>query len=624
MERLPAWAVPLRGRAGLDDLRPGIEPGCVVLRFGLSAREIDGPGDDRAGWLCLRNPRLVLRARTPGDVVAVLAEAEFQVHAGRVAVCFLAYDAAPAFDPAFRVRRPGGSGDLLAWIGVYEHAWAVDRLPGVAVSPFRRRRWRASVSASEHARQVDRARAWIAAGDVYQINLTQRLRTRCAGDPWALFQRLAAAQPSAHAAFLNAGERILCSASPELLFRLDGEEIVTRPMKGTRPRGLGSEADREIAVELLRSAKERAENLMIVDMARNDLGRIAETGTVRVTSLYDLERYPTVWQLTSTVRARTTRSVPEILRALFPAASITGAPKVRAMEIIAGLETDARGPYTGSIGVWGPGRRAEFNVSIRTAVIDPQSGRAEYGTGGGIVWDSRAAEERAETRWKAAVAASSRRPRDFDLLETMLWTPERGFVLRERHLARLLDSADYFGFAAAETRLRGLLRRLESAWRARDGGAHVLRLRLDRSGQVRWRSRPAPPPPVSPWEVALARDPVDPADGLLYHKTTRRHLYARARRAAGPGVADVLLWNRRGELTESTIANLVLEWGATAWTPPIACGVLPGTMRADLLASGRMRERTLTVEDLSRAERAWLVNSVRGWIPIRVARRSPL
>jgi para-aminobenzoate synthetase/4-amino-4-deoxychorismate lyase len=396
----------------------------------------------------------------------------------------------------------------------------------------------------------------------------------------------------------------------------------TRPMKGTRRRGPTLDADDRLASELVRSAKDRAENVMITDMARNDLGRVAVPGSVQVTALCALERYPTVWQLTSTVRGSAAAPVPACLGALFPAASITGAPKVRAMELIAELEREPRGVYTGSVGVWGPGPLVEFSVAIRTVSIDARAGEAVYGTGGGIVWDSRPRAERAEAGWKSRVLVP--RPRRFQLLETLLWEAGAGYLLVERHLARICGSAAYFAFPADEEEIRRRLRRAERGWRRaevpvrRNSQARVVRLRLDAAGGIRISSAPAPVPSERPWRVALAARPVDPRDPFLFHKTTRRALYDAARRGR-PDCEDVLLWNRRGEVTESTIANLAVELDGEWITPALACGLLPGTMRAELLERGEIREGIVCREDLARAGEIRLLNSVRRWIPAVLA-----
>ena len=411
-------------------------------------------------------------------------------------------------------------------------------------------------------------------------------------------------------------------------------------MKGTAHRGLTAEDDRERARRLRASEKERAENLMVVDMVRNDLGRVAAAGSVKVPELFAVEHYPTLLQMTSTVTARSRAPLPEIVAALFPSASITGAPKPRTTEIIARLEGGPRGVYTGAVGWLAPGRRARFNVAIRTAVVDRERGEASYGVGGGIVWDSEAAVEWRECELKARVLTSAVHdpgpPRGrFELLETMRWTPGEGFAHLAEHLTRLAGLAEYFEFgldlAVVEARLAAF--EISAAASGLPAPERV-RLLVDRSGGVgleatplgeigtdgpageagadsdrAGRDRPSAGP-ARPLRLGLAAAPVDPADPFLYHKTTHRRVYDQAL-TARPDCDDVLLWNPRGEATESCRANLVVRLDDEWTTPPVACGLLPGILRARLLAAGRVRERVVSLADLARCETIYLVSSLR-------------
>jgi len=351
---------------------------------------------------------------------------------------------------------------------------------------------------------------------------------------------------------------------------------------------------------------------MIVDMVRNDMGRIAVVGSVDVTRLYDVERYPTVWQMTSTVQARTHASLPELMRALFPCASITGAPKPRTMQIIAELETTPRGVYTGAIGFMAPGPRAQFNVAIRTVVLDRATGQAEYGVGGGILWDSESAAEYEECRIKAQVL--TRRSPDFALLETLLWTPEDGYFLLSRHLSRLRDSAEYFGIPLDLDRVRKLLDREASRFAGRP---HRMRLLVAGDGLPVCECMPWPAPGDAahdrngPVRLRFAREPIDAADPFMFHKTTSRAVYEAAR-AGVTDADDVLLWNVRGEVTETSIANIVVAVDNTLVTPPVSCGLLAGTFRAWLLERHEVEERVIMRSDLTPETRMYVVNSVRG------------
>ena len=583
-------------------------------RSAVSALTTDGR-DTGSGWRRYRHPLGVLCATHLGDVPPLLAEVRRQTLAGRVAVGWIAYEAAPAFDPAFEVRTPGSV--PLAWFALFaggEEVASPGREPSsAAFEPA----WRGGPGREIYHRAVARIQEHIAAGDTYQVNYTYRLRARWEGDPHACFTTLARAQQSRYAAFIDAGRFAVLSASPELCFRLEDDLLTCRPMKGTAPRGLTLAEDRLQAAGLRASEKERAENVMIVDMVRNDLGRVARVGTVRVPRLWETERYPTLWQMTSTVCAETAAPLDQILLALFPSASITGAPKVRTMQIIKEIERTPRGIYTGCVGVLGPGRRGWMNVAIRTLVVDRQKNLAEYGTGSGIVWDARAAAEFDECRTKTLVLGGL--PPPFQLIETLGWAPGAGLLLLERHLRRIGASAEYFGFACDAEAIR--IRLAEATCGLRR--PHRVRLLLDEQGGIEVSVAPlglrvvslsdAPPRRTARRaRVAVAHERVSRSDVFLHHKTTRRQVYERAL-AANPGREDVILVNEAGEVTEATTANVVVRDGDGYWTPPIECGLLAGTFRGQLLERGAVRERRIAAEELRSAKGIWLINSVRGW-----------
>jgi para-aminobenzoate synthetase/4-amino-4-deoxychorismate lyase len=325
-----------------------------------------------------------------------------------------------------------------------------------------------------------------------------------------------------------------------------------------------------------------------------------------------VEKYPTVWQMTSTIEARTTASLCDTFRALFPPASITGAPKVKTMEIIAQLEPSPRRIYTGAIGFVAPGRRAQFNVAIRTLLLDRKTGRAEYSVGGGITWGSQPEAEWQECLDKAKIL--TRRIPAFSLLETLLWTAEDGYFLLARHLERLEQSASYFGFKLDLPAVRLELERF-AAGLTQTG--HRVRMLVTREGRVTLEAEALPMPDSAPPRVTVAPGPIDSSNPFLYHKTTNRGMYEAAR-AACPGYDDVLLFNEKGEVTESTIANLAVEIEGKLCTPPVECGLLPGTLRADLLERGELVERSITVEEMLRSPRVFLLNSVRGMYRVQV------
>jgi para-aminobenzoate synthetase/4-amino-4-deoxychorismate lyase len=556
-------------------------------------------------------PLRVIAAHTHEQVLPTLNEVERAVRSGCAAIGFVSYEAAHAFDRAL----PKAHAPLpLVWFALYDtltveydRPHAVQCLPSVCSVPAQA--WQPSLDREAYDCALQRIRDYIEAGDVYQVNYTFRLRAAYEGDPLALFWQLYRSQSVPYAAYLDTGAHAILSLSPELFFALEGERIVSRPMKGTAPRGLTLQDDQQQARRLAHSEKDRAENLMIVDMVRNDLGRIAHTGTVRVPKLFELERYATLWQMTSSVEACTDAPLPDIFRALFPAASITGAPKIRAAQIIHELETTPRGVYTGAVGIVLPNRRAQFNVAIRTLHYDRARGRLEYGVGSGVVWDSERRAEYEECLNKAQVILKPRP--EFALLETLRWRPRKGYFLLEKHLQRLQRSADYFGFACDLAQVRQRL--LAFAQEACVGEcAYRVRMLLSREGELHLKAAPLEPERRA-WHVALATQPIEPTDPFLYHKTTHRQIYEQAR-ASCPGCDEVILWNPRGEITEATIANVVVRLKDRLYTPPVDCGLLGGVYREHLLERGIITERVITIDELFEAEAIYLINSVRGWI----------
>ncbi|MBS1251223.1 MAG: Aminodeoxychorismate synthase component 1 [Anaerolineales bacterium] len=563
-------------------------------------------------WLKFCDPHEMLVATHIDDVVPRLRTVEALTNdTGWWAAGFISYEAAPAFDSALQTRPP--SSFPLLWFGLYDEPAPIELPTRRDAKAYVLGDWAPSVSRTAYDEAISRIKAHIARGDTYQVNYSFRLRAPFSGDTWAFFLDLARAQQADYVAYVKAGEAAICSASPEVFFRLNGRHIVSRPMKGTAARGRTLAEDEAQARWLRHSEKNRAENVMIVDMIRNDIGRVAEIGSVRVPSLFNVERYPTVWQMTSTVTAKTDATLTEILTALFPCASITGAPKPCTMHIIADLETTPRCTYTGCIGYIAPNRRAQFNVAIRTVLVDEAAGQAEYGVGGGIVWDSESGSEYAECQVKAQVL-TERRP-EFSLLETMLWTPEDGYFLLDYHLRRLQGSATYFGFPVEIAQVEEQLSALAASLPDEPHKARLLVARDGVGGTPPVTIEAAPlhlDQPARRWKIRLAPAPVDSANRFLYHKTTHRAVYADAHDAC-PDCDDVLLWNERGEITETTIANVVVELDGELVTPPVDCGLLAGTFRAWLLDQRQIREQTITIEDLKESDEIYLINSVRKW-----------
>jgi para-aminobenzoate synthetase/4-amino-4-deoxychorismate lyase len=564
----------------------------------------------------LTDPAGVLEAMRPEDVMPTLAAAEGAAARGLWVAGFVTYEAATGFDPLLAVRT-WAPGDPFARLPLAWFAMFQQRQETVLPSPRddaapASDAWVPSIDRERYDRAIARIREHIAAGDTYQVNHTLRLRSTVQGDERGLYRDLCYAQRGAHSAYLNAGRYRILSASPELFFRLDGDRLTTRPMKGTAPRGRWLAEDDALRERLTASVKDRAENAMIVDLLRNDVGRIARPGSVRWTKVFEPERFETVWQLTSTVTAelQTGTGLPEVFRAIFPSGSITGAPKVRTMGIIADLEDSPRGAYCGAVGFIAPTSAgppsASFNVAIRTVVVDAETGTAEYGVGGGITWDSSAAGEYDETIAKAKVLTERRPP--FELLESMRRDPDESIRRLEQHVERLRNSAAYFGFAFDEGAVRASM---DSAAVDIDRPVKI-RLRLTRTGMIEVSSTALDRGAPEPVHLALDDEPVDPHDVFLFHKTTvrRRHDDARARH---PDADDVLLINTRGQITETSAANVAAKIDGTWWTPPLDSGLLAGTERAALLAEGAIEERTIDVEEVWVAEELAVLSSVRGW-----------
>ncbi len=574
-----------------NNVTPGSSENCVVL---YDTR--------RQQWLLFERPLRVYVARTLETVASALHAVEHETTNGLYAAGFIAYEAAPAFDAALAVHAPGRF--PLLWFGIYRGPQPIT-FPAAPPVDAPTIHWEPSVDEDEYQRSFHKIKQYIEAGDTYQVNYSFRLRAAFSGDPWQAFVRMIHAQGYGYGAFVTAENWAICSASPELFFQAADGVVISRPMKGTMARGLTQAEDLAQAERLARCEKNRAENLMIVDMVRNDIGRIGDIGSVAAPALFAVEKYPTLWQMTSTVRCTSQTRVTDILRALFPAASITGAPKVRTMQIIAELERAPRRIYTGTVGFLSPERRAQFNVAIRTALVDRRRNTAEYGVGGGIVWDSEKADEFQECATKARILVQTMP--DFDLLETILWMPEDGYVLLDAHLKRLADSAAYF---ARSVDIEAVREQLDALARSLPACPHKVRLVVGQVGAPTVTARVLSPV-AQPYRVRLARSPVDSGDRFLYHKTTRRRVYEQAL-ADAPGYDDVLLWNEKQELTESCIGNVVVEFDGRLLTPPVQCGLLSGTYRAFLIEQGRVSEARIALQDLHRRSRLYLVNSVRG------------
>ncbi len=467
----------------------------------------------------------------------------------------------------------------------------------------------------QYASSIETIHEWIRAGDVYQLNFTFPLHVRIPGSSAVLYGRLRKSQPVKYGAFIHwQPDRRILSFSPELFFRLDelGETrcITTRPMKGTASRGRTTAEDRQIAEWLRTDAKNRSENVMIVDLLRNDLGRLCVYGSVRVEDLFSVERFPSLWQMTSTVTGALRPDVgfEEIFRALFPCGSVTGAPKVHAMELLARIENEPRGIYTGAIGFFSRSRTI-FNVAIRT--LDVAGQNARMGLGGGIVIDSNADDEFRECQLKAEFLTRSIEP--FSLIETLLW--QGAYPLIELHLDRLEDSADYFGFNCDRASIKAALLAEAAAFPGNSPQKVRLLVRPDGSLHITEEKLPSAGSAVpQTGRVCIAPYRTNSRDRMLFHKTTHRALYQESfKTATRAGFCDALFLNQRGEVTEGAISNIFVEKEGRWYTPPIECGVLPGVYRRHLIETQPgIEQRIFTIQDLKNADVIYLSNAVRG------------
>jgi para-aminobenzoate synthetase/4-amino-4-deoxychorismate lyase len=594
----------------------------------LDDARTDGASDARL----YRNPSEIVVARRPEEVAGALERLETLRAGGRDLAGYLAYEAGLAIEPRLAGLGRGSAGPLV-WFGAFEGyetlqpqevpQWLADQAEAsdAAIGPLE-----PSVSLGSHARAFARLREAILAGEIYQANLTIPLTGSWSGDPLALYAALRPAAAAGYGGVIHDGSHWLLSFSPELFFALKNRTVTARPMKGTRRRGGDTAEDAALVAELSASPKDRAENLMIVDLMRNDLARIAEPGSVEVERLFAIESYPTVHQMVSTIRARLAlgSNACDVLRALFPCGSITGAPKIRAMELIAEVERDARGPYCGAIGRIDASGGAAFNVAIRTLRLSPGengAGRAVLGVGSAIVADSDAMSEWRECLVKGGFvresAAKAQAPHGsaaaFDLIETMSFDPQNGIALLDLHLERIRASAAELGFSFDRHAVRNAIQAL--CFEAE--GVATLRLLVARSGAHSLELCPPADTLPVPAMCAVLSLPVDAGDWRLRHKTSDRGFYDAGLAAArGAGAHEALFIRHDGLVTEGCFTNLFVERGEHLLTPPATLGLLPGVLRRSLLDRGRAVEAELRLDDL--ADGFLIGNARRGLMPARL------
>lgn len=560
----------------------------------------------------------VVIASFPEKVLSAFSEVESSVADGKHAVGFVSYEAANGLNPDLPVIASASDMPLL-WFGIFTERVVCEAGEEEHGNDFQISAPEMSIDRESYCHALEVIHEAIAAGETYQVNFTTRQHFNMENDPFQLYRRMCSNQQASFCAWLDIGTHLILSASPELFFSLDDNLITMKPMKGTAPRMPKGDQDLQQRIMLTQSPKERAENLMIVDLVRNDLAKLAEIGSVAVQSLFDVETYPTVHQMTSTVTARVRPEIglADIFRALFPCGSVTGAPKRRSMEIIDRLETEPRGLYCGAIGYVSPGREAVFSVAIRTAVVEAASGNGMIGIGSGITWDSDPENEFLECLNKSAFMYRDSSP--FTLIES-LRLDNQGYLLLESHLRRLAKSAKYFGFACDTGILRARLYELGSGL----AGANKIRVLLHKDGACTAEAGPiaASNRDTASSSIRVSKTRVNSRDPFLYHKTSRRNLYD-SELPAHPECYDILFINERDELTEGSFNTLVILLDGVMLTPSLDSGLLPGVLREELLRVGGISEMVLTLDDLYRAEKIWLINSVRGWRECRLFEQKP-
>jgi para-aminobenzoate synthetase/4-amino-4-deoxychorismate lyase len=487
---------------------------------------------------------------------------------------------------------------------------------GPGKQPFNVHRPRFNYQEAEYIKKVRRIKEYIREGATYQVNFTGKYHFDFSGSAFSLYKELKKRQQVSYAAFCRMGDETIISLSPELFFRREGEKIYSRPMKGTIKRGKTLAEDKENILRLEKGYKDRAENLMIVDLMRNDLGRICRTGSVKTSRLFCIEKYNTLFQMTSTVRGVLKKDISyfDIFRNMFPGGSVTGAPKIRTMQIISELEKEKRDVYCGALGIIFPGKRAVFNMPIRTLSIVKNKG--EMGVGSGIVIDSDPGQEFRECLLKARFLTEGHN--DFQLIETMLW--DKKFTFLNAHLRRMVNSAKYFGFIFS---LPGLIAKLKGPEKGfKEGIKYRVRLLLDKGGGVRLEHSRIPAEPGEKARyIAVSKYRVDPENLFLYHKTTNRALYdSQYKLYAARGYFEVIFLNNRNELAEGAISNIIIQKNSRLYTPPVASGLLPGIFRGHLLNTGKVKEKKIGFGDLRKADKLFVCNSVRGMVEVKLKR----
>ena len=540
-----------------------------------------------------------LKTRNVAEVADLLAQVESYQEQGYYVVGYVSYEAAPVFEEKLAVHSAPLLGEYLLYFTVHD---SVDKssIPLAYDEVDLPSDWQELMSAEEYEKAIAQIHHHLRQGDTYQVNYTVQLKQDLSANPFAIYNRIVVEQEAGYNAYVEHDEMAVISMSPELFFEQNDRELTTRPMKGTTQRGVTDQEDLEQASWLEQDSKNRSENMMIVDLLRNDMNRISEVGSEHVERLCQVEQYSTVWQMTSTIKSQLRENVDlvEIFRALFPCGSITGAPKIATMEIIKNLEPQPRGVYCGTIGLLLPNGRRIFNVAIRT--IQLYKGQAIYGVGGGITWDSTWESEYREVHQKAAVLY--RKQARFQLITTGKIS-QKNLLFEEQHLERLRTASRYFAFPFDS---EDLIQKIEKECQTCDANQEYrLRISLSKSGEIELIRQILEPLSPTFCHAQLCLQEANLQQAFTYFKTTYRPYL-------NLGEQEIIYYNKSGELLETSIGNLVLKISGKLYTPPIRLGILPGIYRQHLLETGQVEEKVLTLKDLVQAEAIYGCNAVRG------------
>ena len=549
-------------------------------------------------WLLFENPIKIFEIFDSKKVPEILKDIS---KSNLYAVVIISYEASVAFDESYIVKD--NNKFPLLTIGLFNNPKISNHLPKLNESYFQIDNLTPSINSDQFVQKIKKIKSHISHGRTYQVNFTYRLNGQFYGCSYSFFRSLISKQNTKYAAYIDMNNWSICSASPELFFSLEGQRLISKPMKGTIKRGFNSHDDLQQSLNLKNSEKDKAENIMIVDMIRNDLAKIPSISSINTLKKFETESFPTLWQMTSTVEAEVNQDSSEIIKAMFPCASITGAPKIKTMEIIKNLECSPRNIYTGSIGLISPNSDALFNVAIRTALINKKTSHITYGVGSGIVWDSQEKDEYDETQLKSKIILNQYS--NFDLVETMLWTPDEKIILQKYHLERLKKSADFFNRKLNTDKAEKLLNSFYS------DTPQKIRLLLNDNNQLSYEnSKFEALNKDSILKIKLAKNHINSSNIFVKHKTTNRAVYDNAKKDLHD-CDDVLLWNENQQITECSIYNIAIFKNNRWITPPLKCGLLNGIMRAELIKQEIIHEDIVNLSDLNKTTKIMLFNSVR-------------